>query len=149
MGGGWIRMTEYHTSQNTVTFMDSSDKAPLVGEGSRRRCRPCLWLSLLGLFTVLVLIGGYAMYWSNVVGVRVMSYNTWGMPKKMGSQDKEERMRNIGSMLGQGEGDLNQNGKHYIYLISIQVSTISCCWRSCGCGRTTKQCDRRSALSTP
>jgi len=86
--------------------MDSSDKAPLVGDGSRRRCRPCVLLSLLGLFTVLVLIGGYAVYWYGVVGVRVMSYNTWGMPQKMGSQDKEERMRNIGSMLGQGEYDL-------------------------------------------
>ena len=42
---------------------------------------------LLGLF-----LAGYNYYWKDVISIRVMSYNTWGMPSML-SLDKEERMK--------------------------------------------------------
>ena len=49
---------------------------------------------------------GYNFYWKDVVGLRVMSYNTWGIPHTFGSQDKEERMEKIGHLLGRGDYDI-------------------------------------------
>ena len=36
----------------------------------------------------------------------VMSLNTWGMPRRLGSKDKEVRMEAIGEHLQKGEHDL-------------------------------------------
>ena len=49
---------------------------------------------------------GYNFYWKDVVGLRVMTYNTWGIPHTFGSKDKEERMEKIGHLLGRGDYDL-------------------------------------------
>ena len=49
---------------------------------------------------------GYNFYWKDVVGLRVMSYNTWGIPHTFGSQDKEERMEKIGQLLAEGDYDI-------------------------------------------
>lgn len=88
--------------------VDVKDVTPLVGEG-RARCsksRLVLWLVTV-LSVVLLLLGtGYWLYWKDVVGLRVMALNTWGMPKTFGAQDKEERMAAIGRLIGGGEYDL-------------------------------------------
>ena len=55
---------------------------------------------------VALVLAGYNYYWRDVVGVRVMSFNTWGMPATFGARDKEARMARIGSMLAGGEYDL-------------------------------------------
>ena len=41
-----------------------------------------------------------------MVGLKVMTYNTWGIPHTFGSKDKEERMEKIGHLLGRGDYDL-------------------------------------------
>ena len=51
-------------------------------------------------------INAYNFYWKNVIGLSVMTYNTWGMPHTFGSKDKEERMEKIGQLLGRGDYDL-------------------------------------------
>jgi len=96
------------TSQNLTTFVDVSDQQPLFGGKSRRRCsKTCLSIVVLGLLVFVgIMMAGYSMYWSDVVGVRVMALNTWGMPHTFSSEDKEERMTAIGKLLSQSEYDI-------------------------------------------
>lgn len=90
--------------------VDVKDVTPLVGEaGARRGClrsKLLFWLSCLLLPLLLLLSVGYWFYWKDVVGMRVMALNTWGMPHTFGSQDKEERVEAISKMISGGGWDL-------------------------------------------
>ena len=70
--------------------VEVKDVTPLVGEGtSRSRCsksRLLLWLTCLLSLLLLLLGAAYWAYWKDVVGLRVMALNTWGMPHTLGSQ---------------------------------------------------------------
>ena len=96
------------TTENMTTLVDISDQQPLFGGRSSRRCsKTFVSLVLLGVVVLVgLLMAGYSMYWNDVVGVRVMSLNTWGMPRRIGSEDKEERMAAIGKLLSKGEYDI-------------------------------------------
>jgi len=89
--------------------VDVKDVTPLVGEAGKARCsRPKFLVWFFSILSVcLLLIGtGYWFYWKDVVGLRVMALNTWGIPHTFGSLDKEERMAAIGSMIADGDYDL-------------------------------------------
>lgn len=96
------------TDGTMTSFVDIRDDTPLVGgRGERCRKRNCILLSLSGLVLLSSLvIAGYVMYWKDVVGLRVMALNTWGMPATLGAYDKEERMAAIGKMLALQEYDI-------------------------------------------
>lgn len=92
----------------TMTTMDG-DTEPLFSSQSRRRgCGAKCWF--LASLTTAVFVGlflaGYNYYWKDVVGIRVMSFNTWGIPATFGSRDKERRMAKIGELLSWGEYDI-------------------------------------------
>merc|ERR1711892_324967 len=93
------------TSGNMTTFVDVSDQQPLFGGKTRGKCsKTCLSIVVLGVLVFIgIMMAGYSMYWNDVLGVRVMSLNTWGMPHSMSSEDKEERMAAIGELLSQSE----------------------------------------------
>jgi len=103
------------------------DRDPLVDEDVTTRrgsCCSCLRHKRLLLFlTALVLIvSGHlvAIYFIHfkerwtcnpeegncVPDFKVLSFNTWGMPERLGSQDKAERMKAIAEELNKGEFDL-------------------------------------------
>lgn len=84
------------------------DLEPLFGSQHRRTCSGRCWVltALITAVSVGLLLAGYNYYWKDVVSVRVMSYNTWGMPAAFGSFDKEERMVKIGEMLANGDYDI-------------------------------------------
>ena len=89
--------------------VDVKDVTPLVGEAGKARCsRSKFFLWFVSILSVcLLLVGtGYWFYWKDVVGLRVMSLNTWGIPHTFGSYDKEERMAAIGSLIADGDYDL-------------------------------------------
>jgi len=92
------------TTRTTV----EGDLEPLFGGSSRRGCSGKCWVlsALSTAVAVGLLLAGYNYYWKDVVSLRVMSYNTWGMPATFGSQDKEERMVKIGDMIAAGEYDI-------------------------------------------
>jgi len=96
------------TSGNMTTFVDVSDQQPLFGGKTRGKCsKTCLSIVVLGVLVFIgIMMAGYSMYWNDVLGVRVMSLNTWGMPHSMSSEDKEERMAAIGELLSQSEYDI-------------------------------------------
>jgi len=100
----------FQSSTNQTTFVDVtvSDRQPLFGGKSHRKCsNTFLSILVLGLVVVIgILMAGYSMYWNDVIGVRVMALNTWGMPHRIGSEDKEERMAAIGRLLSQSEYDI-------------------------------------------
>merc|ERR1711936_419966 len=89
--------------------VDVKDVTPLVGEAGNAKCsRSKFFLWFVSILSVcLLLVGtGYWFYWKDVVGLRVMSLNTWGIPHTFGSYDKEERMAAIGSLIADGDYDL-------------------------------------------
>ena len=88
--------------------VEVKDVTPLVGEARGRCGRPRVlrWLSAL-VALALALVGlAYWLYWKDVVGLRVMALNTWGIPHTFGSRDKEERMAAIGGLIGEGGYDV-------------------------------------------
>ena len=94
------------TTRDMTTL--ESDTDPLFEGRQKKSCSGKCWF--LTSLTTAVLVGlvlaCYNYYWRDVVSVRVMSYNTWGMPATFGAQDKEERMVRIGEMLSRGEYDI-------------------------------------------
>lgn len=95
------------TSEN-MTSLVNSDTEPLFGGREKRTCSGRCWV--LTSISIAVFVGliflGYNFYWKDVVGLKVMSYNTWGIPHTFGSQDKEERMAGLGSLLSRSDYDL-------------------------------------------
>ena len=92
----------------TMTTIDG-DTEPLFSSQSRKKgCGSKCWF--LASLTTAVFVGlflsGYNYYWKDVVGIRVMSFNTWGIPATFGSRDKERRMEKIGELLSKGEYDI-------------------------------------------
>jgi len=99
---------EMEGDRDTLTsFPSHSDKIPLVGVKKRNNRSTCLIVSLV-VFVLLAVLAGvaYVVYWKDVVGLKVMTLNTWGMPAKLGAWDKEERMAAIGRYLARGEYDV-------------------------------------------
>ena len=43
---------------------------------------------------------------TNVAGLKVLALNVWGMPAKVGSEDKELRMKAIGKFIQKKEYDV-------------------------------------------
>jgi len=95
------------TSENMTSLVDS-DTEPLFGGNEKKKCSGRCWIltSISIAFCLGVIFLGYNFYWKDVVGLRVMSYNTWGIPHTFGSQDKEERMEKIGQLLAEGDYDI-------------------------------------------
>lgn len=95
------------TDGTMTSFVDIKDDTPLVGVREKSRKRNCILLSLSGLLLLTTfIIAGYVMYWKDVVGLKVMALNTWGMPASLGASDKEERMAAIGRRLAMEEYDI-------------------------------------------
>lgn len=92
----------------TMTTMDGDTEPLFSSQSGRRGCGAKCWF--LTSLTTAVLVGlflaGYNYYWKDVVGIRVMSFNTWGIPATFGSRDKEKRMDRIGEILAWGEYDI-------------------------------------------
>ena len=80
------------TSEDMTTYVEVNDRQPLFSDKSNRKCsKACYFLSVLGLLVIVgILMAGYSMYWNDVIGVRVMSLNTWGMPHTMSSEDPSQ-----------------------------------------------------------
>lgn len=91
---------------------EASERTPLVGRSTspavvpprlqaRRTGLFCLLLLLLGVAGLgVALLSCYLQFYHAAVRLRVLSLNVWGMPAKVGSQDKELRMRAIGEFIG-------------------------------------------------
>merc|ERR1711913_96253 len=99
--------TMIKTSENMTSLVDS-DTEPLFGGREKRKCSGKCWVltSVCIALAVGLIFLGYNFYWKDVVGLRVMTFNTWGIPHTFGSQDKEERMEKIGHLLGRGDYDI-------------------------------------------
>jgi len=87
---------------------------PLLGQkkeehpsGGRKKSLSCIIVFIIGVtcFTAAIIIS-YFNYYSVGVGLRVMSLNVWGMPAKVGSEDKELRMEAIGKFIQKKEYDV-------------------------------------------
>ena len=91
---------------------EASERTPLLGRSTspavvpprpetRRTGLFCLLLFLLGVVGLgAALLICYSQFYHAAVRLRVLSLNVWGMPAKVGSQDKELRMRAIGEFIG-------------------------------------------------
>ena len=94
-------------SSRTMTSLESDTEPLFEGQTGKRCSGRCWFLTSLTIAVVVgLMLAGYNYYWRDVVGVRVMSYNTWGMPHAFGSVDKEERMQRIAEVLARGEYDI-------------------------------------------
>eukprot|EP00092_Neocalanus_flemingeri_P026367 GFUD01028583.1.p1 GENE.GFUD01028583.1~~GFUD01028583.1.p1 ORF type:complete len:338 (-),score=73.61 GFUD01028583.1:163-1176(-) len=89
-----------------------TDTDPLLDEASprwrRRSAFICLAIFSCGCLALAsaIIASYFLLYHKNVVGLRVMSLNTWGMPKTFGSEDKSLRMEAIGQHIQKGEYDV-------------------------------------------
>jgi len=89
-----------------------SDSEPLLEEASpnwrRRSAFICIGIFFCGCLALAsaILASYFLLYSKNVVGLKVMSLNTWGMPATFGSYDKEDRMEAIGRHIQKAEYDL-------------------------------------------
>jgi len=73
----------------------------------KERRRTCLATSLLGIiFLTTAILASYFLFFKSVVSVRVMALNVWGMPAKVGSEDKELRIKAIGEYIAKAEFDV-------------------------------------------
>jgi len=97
------------------SMMEGTETEPLLGPApAPRRTRTsqdskriCLTIALLGL---LALVGSiticYFLFFKYVIALRVLSLNVWGMPAKVGSEDKEARIQAIGEFIQKAEYDV-------------------------------------------
>jgi len=94
---------------------EREERLPLLGthhpgdgrEHRKGRYKTCLIIFLLGLLALIVAITiCYFLFFKAVVPLRVMSLNVWGMPAKVGSEDKELRMKAIGEHIQKAEYDI-------------------------------------------
>jgi len=89
-----------------------SDSDPLLEVASphwrRRSAFLCLSIFFCGCLALAaaIIASYFLLYHKDVVALRVMSLNTWGMPHTFGSQDKELRMEAIGNHINKGEYDV-------------------------------------------
>jgi len=89
-----------------------SDVEPLLDEASprwrRRSAFICLAIFSCGCLALAaaILASYFLLQQKNVVGLKVMSLNTWGMPRTFGSEDKSLRMEAIGNHIKRGEYDV-------------------------------------------
>lgn len=106
----------------TFPEISESDRGPLIpdeGPESRRarclsRCHAYRWpIGILLILCFIVLGHALAIYFlyfkcnsSDCIGLKMMTLNTWGMPKSLGSQFKEERMAAIGREIAKAERDI-------------------------------------------
>merc|ERR1712088_434476 len=99
--------TMIKTSENMTSLVES-DTQPLFGGQEKRKCSGKCWVltAVCIALSVGLIFLGYNFYWKDVVGLRVMTFNTWGIPHTFGSKDKEERMEKIGHLLSRGDYDL-------------------------------------------
>ena len=124
----------------------------------------CWFLTSLTIAVFLgLMLAGYNYYWKDVISIRVMSYNTWGMPGIL-AQDKEERMKRFGiayhksishsllTTLTISQFFLNVFQYFYAIFVSflkfsfvglekcslMEIMTLFC-WKSSGLGMTIQQ----------
>jgi len=85
------------------------ESQPLIAStsGGKKKNVSCLLIFIIGVVGIsIAIILSYLNYYSVAVGVRVMALNVWGMPAKVGSQDKELRMEAIGRFIQKKEYDV-------------------------------------------
>jgi len=93
------------------------DQQPLLGcternfeetsSGRKKKNICCILVFLIGVaaLTAAILIA-YFLYFKYVIGLKVLALNVWGMPAKVGSEDKELRMKAIGNFIQKKEYDV-------------------------------------------
>ena len=101
--------------------IDSNDRRHLIRDESEENRNSCSasakrhkWCLIISLVLLVILLGhGLAVYFIyfqcsniNCVGLKIMTLNTWGMPKAFGSEFKTERMVAIGDEIAKGEYDM-------------------------------------------
>lgn len=89
------------------------ESSPLLGRfrqntnESPGRSRTFLFVFVAGVVSLsTAIITCYFLYYKNVLGLKVLSLNVWGMPALVGSEDKELRMSAIGDFVQKAEYDL-------------------------------------------
>jgi len=97
---------------------EDDERLPLMGthhhqqgehatERTKGRHKTCLIIFLLGLLALTSAITiCYFLFFKTVVPLRVLSLNVWGMPAKVGSEDKELRIKAIGEYIQKAEYDI-------------------------------------------
>jgi len=91
---------------------ESAPLLPREAEGGREepakeRKRICLAVFFLGFIALASsILACYFLFFKSVMGLRVLALNTWGMPAKVGSEDKELRMKAIGEFIQKAEYDV-------------------------------------------
>jgi len=109
MGEGDNRIEEREENEE-----EDDETTRLLGPppGARRRTREerrrtCLAVAILGLiFVTTAILASYFLFFKSVVSVHVMALNVWGMPAKVGSEDKELRIKAIGEKIALAEYDV-------------------------------------------
>jgi len=87
-----------------------SENQPLLGDSSSGRKKKnllCILIFLIGVAALsAAIIISYFLYFKYVIGLKVLALNVWGMPAKVGSEDKELRMKAIGKFIQKKEYDV-------------------------------------------
>jgi len=91
--------------------MSEEDREPLLEEATPRWQRKsslvCLGLVVVGgLALVTAILLSYPHYLDHSPSIKVLTLNTWGMPAKLGSYDKELRMAAIGDFINKSSHDI-------------------------------------------
>ena len=67
----------------------------------------CLTVFLFGLiFLTSAIVISYLLYFQHVITIKIFALNVWGMPARLGSQDKELRIRGIGNFIQKADYDV-------------------------------------------
>jgi len=88
------------------------DKEPLLERednqsGKKRRNAFCVFCFLIGVLAfIAALVFSYLLFYHKVLKLNVLGLNVWGMPAKVGSEDKELRMEAIGKFIQKKEYDM-------------------------------------------
>jgi len=90
---------------------DTSSGGATSGEetssGRKKKNVFCIFVFIVGVaaLTAAIIIS-YFLYFKYVIGLKVLALNVWGMPAKVGSEDKELRMKAIGQFIQKKEYDV-------------------------------------------
>eukprot|EP00092_Neocalanus_flemingeri_P008768 GFUD01009441.1.p1 GENE.GFUD01009441.1~~GFUD01009441.1.p1 ORF type:complete len:364 (+),score=71.49 GFUD01009441.1:178-1269(+) len=92
---------------NTEQDVEIKSVTPLESYWNRKTTLFCLIVFTLGLFfLVSAIVISYLLYFQHVLTLKILALNVWGMPARLGSQDKELRIKAIGDFIQQGDYDL-------------------------------------------
>jgi len=81
--------------------------SPAPSLGTKKRNAFCCLVFLIGVGALsAAIVTCYFLYFKYVIGLKVLALNVWGMPAKVGSEDKELRMQAIGKFIQKQEYDV-------------------------------------------